>query len=201
HGADVRSFGLGDNCVQRILRNRATIGDRDEPAAAACAHASVHPIAVQVSAVAAASRSYALRQHFQDFIELAALEQAVRRSPAHELIQIVFAPVLVRANSYDLLRQHIEGSFGNDYAVELAAANSANQRRAFHQLVTRHREDAALRSGSAPVAGATNTLQGNPNRPWRADHTRKLHVTNINPQLQRSRGDQGANLATLELAF
>ena len=156
---------------------------------------------MQVSAVSAASNSDAFREHVQDFIELAALKRAVRRSSADEFIEIVFAPFFVGARCYDLLCQDIERGVRNDDAVKLAAANGTHQRPAFHQLVARHREDPSLRSRAPPVAGAPNTLQGYSDRARRSHHAGKLHVPNINAQLERSRCDKRAHLAVFQLAF
>ena len=88
-------------------------------------------------ATSAASGRKALPQHTNDGIELRALEAPIRPSTPAERIQLLLTPFARADLSHDLLRQHVQGLFGDGDAVELAALAGSDQRRAFDQIVSR----------------------------------------------------------------
>ena len=106
--ADDRFFRFGDDVVIRILGNRAAGRDCREPRASAAAHDAVDLIAMQKRAAAAALRGDAFRKHFDDGVEIARGQIAIRIGAAHQLEQIVLVPRLAGCGRNDLLRQNVE---------------------------------------------------------------------------------------------
>ena len=159
-GTDRGPFGLGDHGVERGFGNRAAAGDRRQPGSAAGAEALVDAVAMEVRAVASATRGDALGQHRDDLVECRALQIPVRIRAPDQREQRIFIPTvsLGGARRDDLLRQDVERRLRDDQLVQLAAANRQHQRRAFDQLVARRDEEAALGRGAAPVSGAANPL-------------------------------------------
>ena len=68
--------------------------------------------------------------------------------------------------------------------------NGANSGGAFEQFVASGGEEAALRDGAAPVAGAPHALQRDGDRARRSDLANKVDGADVDAELQRSRGDQ-----------
>ena len=60
------SFGLGDHGEQRSLWDGAAAGDRGQPCAASRPQLAIDAIAMDVSAVASATRRNALGEHFEN---------------------------------------------------------------------------------------------------------------------------------------
>ncbi len=201
HGADHGAFRLGDDGVERVIRNRAAAGDGGEAAAAASAEAMIDLIAMQVGAVAPAARGDAIGKHRDDFVEIVALEIAIRKRAAHEREEIVFLPIFGGAGGHDLLRENVQRSFGNFDAVEFAVADGANQRGAFQKLIARGGEKAAFGNRAAPVAGAADALQRDGNRARRADLADQIDGADINSEFERRGGDERANFAGFEFGF
>src|SRR5260370_38283964 len=77
----------------------------------------------------------AFGKHSENLVEVRARKIAIRIGTAHSLEQFRFIPIFRSAHSYDLLRQNVQGSFGNGDAVEIALANRAHECNAFEQLV------------------------------------------------------------------
>src|SRR5271155_4554423 len=111
----------------------------------------IHLIAMQVRAVAAAARGDAVGKHGDDFVEILALEMAIRKCAADSREEVVLLPVFCRTRGDDLLGGNVEGSVRNVDAIEFPVADGANECGTFQKLVARCRKKAALRSRAAPV--------------------------------------------------
>jgi hypothetical protein len=147
---------------------------------------------------AAAPRGETLGQHRYYRIELAAFERPVRPCAAHETEQLVFDAWPAGDFSRDLLREHIERRVLHDDGVELTAADRSEQRGAFHEVVARHRQQAALRHTGNGVTRSTYPLQEGRDAVGRADLAYEIDVTDIDAELQRCRGDQRFERAAFE---
>ncbi len=156
---------------------------------------------MQIRAVTAAARCNSVREHRDDFVEFFSREVAIGIGAPHEREQIVFLPFLRRTLGHNLLRQNVERTFGNHDAVQLAEPYGTHKRRAFQQFVARGCEEASLGNRSAPVSGASDSLQTSANRSRRADLADQVHRADVDSQFQRRRRDQRANFAGLQLAF
>ena len=110
-------------------------------------------------------------------------------------------PVLGGASGHDLLRENVQRSLGNFDAIEISVTDRANQRGAFDQFIARGGEQAALGNRAAPVAGASDALQGHGDRARRADLADQVDCANINSQFKRSRGDQRAYFTGFQFRF
>src|SRR4029078_11556353 len=90
------------------------------------------------------ARAEAFGEHADDGTEILARQGPIGPGAAHALEQRVFAPVLGGDLGNDLLGQHVERLFRNAQAVQFAASDAVEQRRAFHQVIAREREQPAL---------------------------------------------------------
>ena len=79
--------------------------------------------------------------------------------------------------------------------------DATQQRRAFDQLIAAQRENAAFRQTAALVLGATDALQQRGDGARRAELANEINRTDIDPQLQRSRGDERFQFAALQSIF
>ena len=127
-----------------------------------------------------------------------ALERAIRPGAAHQVEQLVFAELLAGAGGHHLLRQNVERVARNLQAVELAAADGAHQRGAFHQLVARGGEERGPWAARPPMPGAADALQRHRDGARRADLAHQVDRADIDAQFERGGGHHRAQFAVLE---
>ena len=149
-------------------------------------------------ATPAAAGGEPLGQHVHDRGKILARQRAVRPGAAQAVVQRRLGPVLRRDFGNDLLGQHVERLVRNGQPIEFAAADAVQQRRAFHQIVARLREQPALRQAADGVAGATNTLQKACDRTRRAELTHQIHIADVDTELQRRGRHQRFEFAALQ---
>src|SRR5216684_7344029 len=200
-GADSDALGLGHYGIEGILRNGSAAGNGREAGAATRANDPVHAIAVEIGCVAAASAGDAFGQHFDDFVEVLSRKIAVGIGAAKEMEEFLFVPILGGAHGDDLLREDVQGGFGNGDAIEIALANGADERGGFEQVIAGGGKEPALGNCAAPVSGATNALQANGNGTRRADLADEVDAADIDAELQRRGGDQRAYFSGFEFLF
>ncbi len=189
---------LEQDAVVTDVGDRAPRRDGGEPRAAAPAQAVVDAVVVHVRGAPAAAGREALREHLDDVVEVPALEIAVGVGAAHQLVQRAVVPLFARDCRYDLLRQDVERMPGDDQPVQLALPRGPQQRRALDQLVARQREQPPLRHGGEMVARAPHPLQQRRDRAGRADLAHQVHRPDVDPELERRRGDERPELPLLE---
>ena len=90
--ADDNSIRLRDHREQSSLRNGSATGDGSQPAAAAGAQFVVHPITMEISAVAPSPGSNSFRKHFKNRIVTLARQITVRVRTLDENKQFIFIP-------------------------------------------------------------------------------------------------------------
>ncbi len=139
-----------------------------------------------------------VRRHLQDRVEVLAREPAIRPCPLHHRIQLVVAVLATGGLRDDLLGQHVERRVVLDDRVELAAPDAAEQRRAFHQIVPRDREQPPFRQAGDGVAGAADALQQRRDAMRRSDLTDQIDVADVDAELERGRRDQRLQPAGLQ---
>ena len=69
---------------------------------------------------------------------------AIRPGTPHKGKQLVLGPILCREFSHDLLRKHVERSFGDEELIELTPMDGIDEARAFDKIVTGKRKQPAL---------------------------------------------------------
>ncbi len=131
-------------------------------------------------------------------VELLAREIPVGPGALDGRMQRRLVPVLGHAARDDLLRQDVERPRRHGRAVEDALADAAQDGRALHELVEREREEPALRDPLQRVAGAAHTLEERRDRARGADLDDQVHVADVDPELERRRRDERAELAGLQ---
>ncbi len=90
--ADHDAFRFGDHGEERSLGNRAAAGDGRQPAAPPRPQLPVHPIVMDVGAVAPAPRGNAFGKHFEDRVVSFAREIAIGIGPRDQREEFVFIP-------------------------------------------------------------------------------------------------------------
>ena len=113
----------------------------------------------------------------------------------------VFGPIFGSAHGHDLLGENVHRGIRNGDAVQIALAHGVNERGVFDEIVARGGEEAAFRDCSTPVTGATDALKTDRDGTRRADLADEVNAADIDSELERSRGDQGADFSRFELAF
>ena len=196
---DERVVGLGKDAVVARLRNRAARRQRRQTRAATSPELAVDLIPVQIRGNATAPRRDAVGHELDDAIELPALQLGKRRRLAHQLEQVVLAPVLSRTLGDDLLRKDVHRQMRRVHGVERAAAHAGEQRRAFDELVARQRIQPSLRRAATAVARSTDALQECRDAARRSDLAHHLDRTDVDAQLERCGGDERAQLAGAQL--
>ena len=200
-GADHLALGLDNHGIRRAFRNRAARSDRGEFRAASAAQPVIHLIAMQQRAAAAARSCDAFRKHRHYCFVVAQRQIAVRIRGADQIVEFGFAPVLARRLCDNLLRHDVQRVLRDFDALQIAAANRVNDRRAFDQLVARRREQDAARPRADPMSGAPDTLESDRNRTRRPDLNGQIHGSDIDAQFERRRSHHCAQFAILQPRF
>src|SRR6185312_3954309 len=190
-----------NHLVIRGIRNRAAGGDRPQPCAATGPQLPLHGVAMHERAAAAAPCGEALGEHAHDLLERRRLEVAIRVGAAYQAMELIFVP-LARCNlGGDLLREDIERAARNMQPVELTAADGLEERRALDELIARERKQTTLREAADGVARAAHTLQESIDASRGADLTDKVHVPDIDAELERRGRNERFQLAPFETLF
>ena len=196
--ADERVGGLEHHPVVADVGDGPSRRYRRESGAATGPQPAVHPVIVNVGAAPAAPRGEALGEHLHDVVEVLAREVAVGIGAAHELVQRPFVPLFACHRRHELLSQDVERAPRDDQPVEPALARGADQRRALDQLVTRQRKDPPLGYRSEVMSRPAHPLQQRGDRARRADLADQVHRADVDPELERRRGDERLELSLLE---
>ena len=198
HAADDVVLRLQQDLKVGVVRDRPARGQGGEPRPAPPAQHVVDGVVVDERAAAAAARAEAFRQHGDHRREILARQRAIGPRAADQREQLVLAPFLRRHLGHDLLRQHVERLLQNGEPVELAAADAVDQRRAFHQLVAREREQPALGRARDRVPGSPDPLQERRDRARRAELADQVDLADVDAELERGGRHQRLELAVLE---
>ncbi len=158
----------------------------------------VDRVVMEERAAPAAPGAEPLGQHLHDRGELGARQVAIGRGAADEREEFVLAPFLRRDFGDDLLRQHVERLLGDRKAVQFAARDAVEERRAFDQLVARLREEAALGGAVDGVARASDPLQEGGDRARRAELADQIDLPDVDAEFERSGRHQRLQRAALE---
>ena len=202
HRADDVAVGFRDDVVVRGLGDRAARRDGRHARAAPRPQPAVDAVMVQERAAAPARGRDAVGQHRDDVVEVVAREVAVRIGRAHGAVQRVDIPFFFRgAERHELLREDVERRRGDHERVHRARTNAAHDRGAFDQFVTGGGEKPAFGLRADPVAGASDALQRRCDRARRAELHHEVDRADVDPELQRRRRDDRAQLALLEPVF
>ena len=198
HAADDVVLRLQQNLKVGVVRDRPARGQGGEPRPAPPAQHVVDGVVVDERAAPAAARAEAFRQHGDNSREILARQRAIGPRAADQREQLVLAPFLRRHLGHDLLRQHVERLLQNGEPVELAAADAVDERRAFHQLVAREREQPALGRARDRVPGSPDPLQERRDRARRAELADQVDLADVDAELERGGRHQRLELAVLE---
>ena len=193
--ADEGVVGLGDDAVVADLGDRAARGERREPRARTRPRFTVDRVVEHVAAALTAPGLHAVRRELDHLVERLAGEIAVRRGAAHQLVELVGAPLACADLGHDLLGQDVERQHRRLDGVEDPGAHRAEQRGALQQLVARQGEEPALRHAGARVVRPADPLQEGGDAARRPDLAHQLHRTDVDAQLERRRGDERRQLA------
>ena len=195
HGSHQAVVGIDQHPVIGGLGNRSPRGESGESGPATTAQDSVHPVAVQVGAAAASPGGDALGEQLHDRIEVLPREGREGRRSTHQRVEIRLLPALRRAGRDDLLGEDVEWGLGRLEAIQSPLPDPVKQCGALQQLVPGGRIEATLRRRSPGVARATDALEKGGEAARGSDLADQLHRPDVDAELQRGGGDQGAQLA------
>ena len=135
--ADDLIFGFEQYLIVGIVGDRPARGQRGQPRAAPAAQHMIDRVVVDESAAPPAAGGEAVGQHCHHCGKILARQLPVGPGAADQRVKLVLAPFPGRDLGDDLLGQHIERLVGDAQPIELAAAHTVDQRRAFDQFVAR----------------------------------------------------------------
>ncbi len=196
--ADERIVWLGDDAVVANLRDGAAVQDRRHSGAATAMQHVIDSVTVKLSGGSPGAFADALAHHFDNLVEVLAAEIAVLPRPAHQIVKVVFGPVLAGAFGDDLLGEDIERCLRLDDAVEAASAHGPDEGGALDEFVAACREDAALRSQTEGVTGASDALQEGRHASRRADLADEVDAADVDAQFQGGGRDECFEFTVLE---
>ena len=124
-----------------------------------------------------------------------ALQIAVRPGAPDQREQLGLVPVLRVDLRRDLLSDNVEWRHRHDQAVELAAIDAVDQRRAFDEVVIGERKQPALRLAADAMARAADALEESCDRARRAELADQIDVADIDAELERGGGHHGGECA------
>ncbi len=140
-------------------------------------------------------------EHPQDLVKRLASQFAVRPRATTHRVQILLARLLRRHAGDDLLSKNVEGGVGNFHSVQLLLFHSADQSQALHQLVTRQRKQTPLGDHTQRMPRTPHPLEKFRNAARRSDLADQVDETDVDPHLQRGRGDDRFQLSRLQPLF
>ena len=195
----VSAFGLLDDSVVAGLGNRAAVDNGGQTSGAARAHDAVDAVAVDQWVGASAAFSDSGREHVECLIEGRSLELSIGCGAAHDVEEFVLEPLFFRCRLCDdLLGQDFDWRCRLADAIEAAALDGADHRRALDQFVERRGEERAMRDQSQRMPGASDALQEGGNAARRPDLADEVDRADIDAQFERGGGDDGLEVAGLE---
>ena len=199
--SDARPLGLENHRVVRHIRDRPARSEGGETGAAPAPDAAVHLIVKDVYAAAATLGGESIREHAHRLIELFPCEVSIGIGLPQDVVQLAFVPLLCRDRSDDLLSQDVHRLLRNDQAIQIAGGDRPHERRALHQLVPAEGKDSSLRGPAQRVAGAPDPLHERRDPARRTQLADEVHRADVDPQLERSGGDERPELPLLESLF
>ena len=193
--ADYDILRLEQHLEIGIVGNGAARGDRREPRPAPPAQHTVDFVAMDQRAAPPAPCGEAVGEHAQYRRIGLALQIAVRPGAPDQREQLGLVPVLRVDLGGDLLSDHVEWRHRHDQAVELAAIDAVDQRRAFNEVVIGERKQPALRLTTDAMARAADALEESCDRARRAELADQIDVADIDAELERGGGHHGGECA------
>ena len=137
-------------------------------------------------------------EELEQRLQLAAAVIVVGMRTADDFEHLLRSPALVKAHADNRLRQHVGRFLRNRDAVNLARVSRIHQHRALDEVVRVGDDEAPLRNFVQRVAGAADALQPLGDGLGRANLHHQVDVADVNPELERGRGDDCVHLALLQ---
>ncbi len=153
---------------------------------------------MKVRRITSARTGDAFGKHSENLVEVRARKITIRIGTAYSLEQFRFIPIFRSTHGYDMLRQNVQGSFGDGDAVEIALADRSHQCGTFEQLIPCGCEETTFGYCSAPVTRAPDALQSRRNGTRRANQANQIDGADIDSQFERSRRYQRPELSRFQ---
>ena len=196
HRAHRDAVGVEHDAVVARLGDGPTAGQRGQARPAPGAEAPIDGIVVQVGAAATPTGLDAPAHQGHDVVEVGAVQLGVGRGTARHLPQRVDVALVGRCHlGHELLGQHVERGHRRLEQVEAALAHRGQQGGALDQLVARRRVEAPGRRAVPVVVGPADPLQERADGTRGADLADQLDGPDVDAELERCRGHQGAQVA------
>ena len=192
---DDGSVRLEHDRVLARVGDGAARGEGGDARSPAGSKAAVYAVAVEVDGAAAARRLEAAGQHLEHGLVRLARELGVGERPTYECVELLLVPLLGRAGGDDLLGQDVDGCGRDTDPIESAASDGPHEGRALEELVSRRRKEAAPGTKPERVSRASHPLQEGGDAPRGADLADEIDEPDVDSELERRGGDQGAKLS------
>ncbi len=202
HRADRHPVGIEHHAVVAGLRDGAAAGQRGQPRAPPGAEPPVDGVVMQVRAAAAPARLDPPARQRHHVVEVLPGQCRVRsRVPGHGPHRLDFALVGGGHLRHQLLRQHVERGHGRLEEIEPALPHGGEKGGALHELIARRRVEAARRRAVAMVVGPAHALEKGADGAGRADLADQFDRAHVDPQLERRRRHERAQVAGPQTGF
>ncbi len=198
HAPDQRLVGFGDDAEVAELGDGAAAGEGGEPGALAAAQLTVDAIVVDVGGSGSPAGLDPVADELEHLVEDLPGQRPVGMGSGDERVEVVDLPLRGGCLGDDLLGEDVERGDRHLDGVEAPGPHRGEEPRALDELVAGERVEAASRCAGAGVVGPADALEERRDRPRRADLAHELHRADVDPQLERSGGDQRLQLASAE---
>ena len=197
--ADEGFVGFGDDAEVAEVGDGAADLQGGEAGGTAASDDVVDAVEVDEGRGAAAAIADTGGEHVDDFEVGLSGQESERGGASEEVEEVVELPVFAGGLGHDLLGEDVEGGDELDDAVQFAGADGAHEGGAFDQFVAGGGEEAAFGTQAEGVAGAADALQEDGDAAGRADLADEVDAADVDAEFERSGGDEGFELAVLEL--
>ena len=200
--AHARAVGQEDP-EQTAIGNGATAHDGQPLAAVARTQRAGNAIPHQARAeLVELLTGVAARQQVEHVVQQLVAELGEAGGTAHHRAQLVHRQIgLHRHVRDDLLGQHIEWVAQEAAALDEALAHAPHHHRGLQQVAAMLGVHGALAGLADAVAGTPDALQTSGYSAGRLDLDDEIYRAHVDAQLEAAGGDDGAQLAALELVF
>ena len=196
HRSNRHPVGVEHHAVVAGLGDGAPAGQRGQPGAPPGPKPAVDGVEVQVRAAAPAPGLDPPARQRHDVVEVTAGQLCIGGCmPGHGPHRLDVALVGGGHLRHQLLGQDVERGDRWLEQIQPALAHGGEQRGALDELVPRRRVETARRSSVAVVVRPAHALEEGADGAWRPDLADELDRSDVDPEFERCRGHQRAQVA------
>ncbi len=173
-----------DHLVIEMIGDGTAILKRRQARVGSWAQFAVNYIMIKKSCTPPPARGVSRSHHVDKLVKLFFFEIAIGPGRTYQCIQCLRFPLTGTHFCDYLLRQHIEGRYGNAHPVQFAGTNTEQQSNAFHQVIAGNGEQPAFRDFTYCVPGSPYPLDERGDAARRTYLAHQVDVADIDPELK-----------------